>query len=137
MKRILSETHTPLIKDIDGRLVDVSDVEKLLFSAIKENAPAISRDGNFIKEGYNAQVDYLRNISQNSIGLIGKLEERERTKTGIKTLKVGYNRVFGYYIEVSNAFKDDAAARLYPQTDDCHGRKICYGRTEKSSKKRF
>ena len=84
----------------------MSDVEKLLFSAIKENAPAISRDGNFIKEGYNAQVDYLRNISQNSIGLIGKLEERERTKTGIKTLKVGYNRVFGYYIEVSNAFKD-------------------------------
>lgn len=106
LKRILSETHTPLIKDIDGRLVDVSDVEKLLFSAIKENAPAISRDGNFIKEGYNAQVDYLRNISQNSIGLIGKLEEREKTKTGIKTLKVGYNRVFGYYIEVSNAFKD-------------------------------
>lgn len=106
LKRILSETHTSLIKDIDGRLVDVSDVEKLLFSAIKENAPAISRDGNFIKEGYNAQVDYLRNISQNSIGLIGKLEERERTKTGIKTLKVGYNRVFGYYIEVSNAFKD-------------------------------
>lgn len=99
LKNILSEVHSALIKDIDSRLRDVSDAEQLLFSAIKDNAPAVSRDGNFIKEGYNPQVDYLRNISQNSIELIGKLEERERNKTGIKTLKVGYNRVFGYYIE--------------------------------------
>lgn len=101
-----------------------------------ENAPAISRDGNFIKEGYNAQVDYLRNISQNSIGLIGKLEERERTKTGIKTLKVGYNRVFGYYIEVSNAFKDVLPQGYIRKQTIATGERFV---TEelKSSKKRF
>ncbi len=71
LKNILSEVHSALIKDIDSRLRDVSDAEQLLFSAIKDNAPAVSRDGNFIKEGYNPQVDYLRNISQNRIELIG------------------------------------------------------------------
>lgn len=106
LKECLSDTSSSLLKDIKSRILDVADVEKLLYESIKENAPMITRDGNFIKEGFNQQIDYLRNISKNSIDLIGKLEERERIKTGIKTLKVGYNRVFGYYIEVSNSFKD-------------------------------
>ena len=84
----------------------MQDIADLLDSAIAPEAPATTKDGGFIRAGFNADLDELRNINQNAKQIIKDIEVREREKTGIKTLKTGYNRVFGYYIEVSNSFKD-------------------------------
>ncbi|MDD4076906.1 MAG: DNA mismatch repair protein MutS, partial [Bacilli bacterium] len=73
----------------------------LIDKSISEDAPYLIRDGNVIKDGYNKELDELRTIQDNSKDYLLSLEKREREKTGIKNLKVGYNRVFGYYIEVS------------------------------------
>ena len=64
------------------------------------------REGGFIRKGYNAEVDRLHEILSGGKGLLADIETREKEKTGIRTLKIGYNKVFGYYIEVSNSFKD-------------------------------
>ncbi len=106
IKGALSLAKSNKLVNINLGLIDLNDIENLLFSAIIENAPTISRDGGFIKKGYNAEFDTLVDISQNSKSLIAKLETKERELTGIKTLKVGYNRVFGYYFEVSNSYKN-------------------------------
>ena len=71
-----------------------------------ENAPVVTKDGGFIKDGFDPELDRLRGIRENAASVIKKMEETEREKTGIKNLKIGYNRVFGYYIEVTNSFKE-------------------------------
>ncbi len=73
----------------------------LLDKSINENAPILLKEGNLIKDGYNSEVDELRNIRKNGKDFISKFESDERERTGISTLKVGYNKVFGYYIEIS------------------------------------
>ena len=80
----------------------LSDVCELINASIVEDPPFSVREGGFIREGYHPDVDHLAEIEKNSRGWIQKIEETERQATGIKTLKIGYNRVFGYYIEVSN-----------------------------------
>ncbi len=101
----LSGFHAGLLHDVCEDLVDPKEICSLLDRAIKEDAGML-RDGDYIREGYNGELDELRNIKKNSTQLLAELETRERESTGIRTLKVGYNRVFGYYIEVSNSFKD-------------------------------
>lgn len=81
---------------------------ELLFNAIIDNPPVVIRDGGVIKEGYDAELDELRNISENAGQFLIDLETQEREKTGLSTLKVGYNRVHGYYIEISKAQSDQA-----------------------------
>jgi len=110
IKSLLNECSSPLLKKLKERLADVTAVEKMIFSAIVENAPLTVKDGGYIKKGYNAQLDKLTAISQNSKSMIAALEEKERVRTGIKTLKVGYNKVFGYYFEVTNSYKHLAPA---------------------------
>ena len=102
----LSGFNSRIIQSIDNGLPDVSDLAKLLSCAIVEAPPALMKDGGYIREGFHAELDELRSISKNSIAILQKMEEDERERTGIKTLKIGNNRVFGYYIEVSNSFKD-------------------------------
>ncbi len=99
---IQSEFVENILKNLD----DFSETVKLLSNAIDEDASAQTKDGGYIKKGYNAELDELRNYSQNSRECIAKIENSEREKTGIKTLKISYNRVFGYYIEITNSFKD-------------------------------
>ena len=82
----------------------LSDIYQLIESAIVDEPPFSVREGGFIRAGYHADVDHLREIETNSRGWIEKIEEAEREATGIKTLKVGFNRVFGYYIEVSKSY---------------------------------
>ncbi len=94
---------SPLFQWIMGSLHDVSPLFKMLDRAIREDCPVTLRDGGVIKEGYNAELDELFSIQRNARGLLAELERVERERTGISTLKVGYNRVFGYYIEVSKA----------------------------------
>ena len=95
-----------ILNDINAGLLDLSDLSSLLFAAIVDAPPALMKDGGYIREGFNEELDELRNIGKTGKTLLDELEAREKDKTGIKTLKVGYNRVFGYYIEVSNSFKD-------------------------------
>ncbi len=95
-----------IIKDIEKKLVDMKTLADLLTAAIDENASTIMKDGGYIRAGFNAELDELRSIRKSGTTLLNDLELREKERTGIKTLKVGYNRVFGYYIEVSNSFKD-------------------------------
>ena len=79
------------------------EVTDLLEQAIVENPPLSLKEGNIIRDGYNDQLDQYRDASRNGKTWIAQLEREEREKTGIKSLKVGYNRVFGYYIEVTRA----------------------------------
>ena len=97
-----------ILRDIDEKMLDLKDVADLLSAAIYEDTPALMREGGYIKKGFNAELDELRSIGENGRSLIFGIEQRERERTGIKNLKVGYNRVFGYYIEISNSFKDKA-----------------------------
>ena len=103
----LSGFTSPVVKDIASELIDLSSVAELIDSAIEsENTPTALKDGGYIKKGYNRQLDELRDIKKNGSAIIQRMESRERDTTGIRTLKISYNRVFGYYIEVSKSFKD-------------------------------
>ena len=108
LKFQLSGFSSQIIRDIDKDLVDVQDIADLLSAAIDPDASSVMKDGGYIREGFNAELDELRSYNQNAQQLIKDVETRERERTGIKTLKTGYNRVFGYYIEITNSFKDQA-----------------------------
>ena len=88
---------------IEERLQDISDYADLIEKTIDENPPILIKDGGVIKAGVNNTLDYLRDLMTNGEAWLKNFEEREKEKTGITTLKVGYNRVFGYYIEVTNS----------------------------------
>ncbi len=106
LKFQLSGFTSQIIQDLDDDLLDMSELAKLLDAAIKEDAPANMKDGGYIRDGFFAELDELRTIKKDAEQILREIEYNERERTGIKTLKVGFNRVFGYYIEVSNSFKD-------------------------------
>jgi len=106
VKFTLSGFNSKILKDISEGLIDLSAVANLLDSAIDDTPPTSAKEFRYIKKGYNARLDELRNIVENGSGLIGQMEVREREKTGIKNLRIGYNRVFGYYIEVTKSMID-------------------------------
>jgi len=106
IKGVAARLKAKIFANVANGIADLSQIEQLLFSAIDENCPPTTKDGGYIKFGYNAELDELITISTNGKQLIADLEEYERQRTGIRTLKLGYNRVFGYYFEVSNSFKD-------------------------------
>ena len=106
----LSGFSSAILKDIDADILDMKELAELLTSAIDEEASALMKDGGYIREGFNKELDELRNIKETNEKIIKEIEVRERERTGIKTLKTGFNRVFGYYIEVSNSFKDKVPA---------------------------
>ena len=96
--------------ELAGSLDELEDVYQLLCQAIVDDPPFSVREGGFIRDGYDAEVDRLRSILSGGKGVIAEVEAREREKTGIKSLKVGYNKVFGYYIEVSRSYYDQVPA---------------------------
>lgn len=102
----LTGFSSKILTDIDGNLLDMKILADLLMSAITDNPPALMKDGGYIREGFNKELDELRMIGCNGKELILQIEAREKERTGIKNLKVGYNRVFGYFIEISNSFRD-------------------------------
>ena len=105
LKMHLAGFDSVLLKEISNDLIDTRSLCDLLNRAIAPEATT-RKEGNYIREGYNAQLDELRNVKNNSTTSVAELETREREKTGIRNLKVGYNRVFGYYIEVTNSLLD-------------------------------
>ncbi|AVK60751.1 DNA mismatch repair protein MutS [Lactobacillus sp. CBA3605] len=103
LRYILSELDATVFKDEVSRLDPVEDVADLIEQAIVEEAPLSVTDGGVIKDGYDPQLDKYRDAMNNGKKWIAELEAQERAATGIKTLKIGFNRVFGYYIEVTKA----------------------------------
>ena len=103
IKETLRDVTSDILKACRDGLGDFSDEAKLIGEAISENASLSVRDGGIINGGYNEELDKLRRMSIDNKAVLQGIEERERTKTGIRALKVGYNRVFGYYIEVRHS----------------------------------
>ena len=104
----LSGFTSAILTQINEDLPELKELTDMLMAAIDPDAPALIKDGGYIRDGFNAELDELRSIKENGKQYMQELEAREKERTGIKTLKVGYNRVFGYYIEISNSFKDKA-----------------------------
>ena len=110
LKADLATVDVPLVRDLVGSLPDVTDLAELLATALIETPPATIREGGVLADGYDEDLDELRNLTSNAAAFLADLEERERERTGIQTLKVGYNRVHGYYIETSKAATGDIPA---------------------------
>ena len=106
LKFQLTGFTSEILGDVNAGLLDMSELADLLAAAIKEEAPANMKDGGYIRDGFFAELDELRTIKKDAEQILREIEYNERERTGIKTLKVGFNRVFGYYIEVSNSFKE-------------------------------
>ncbi|MBQ7161201.1 MAG: DNA mismatch repair protein MutS [Clostridia bacterium] len=108
IRRLLSAAKSDELSGIYNSLDELGDVRDLINSAIVDEPPFSVREGGFIRRGYNAEVDRLFTIVNDGSSYVRDIEERERARTGIPKLKVGYNRVFGYYIEISKSFADRA-----------------------------
>ena len=103
IKELLKYANSDLLKEYYENLDELDDVRRLLDSSIKEEPSLSIKEGNIIKDGYNAEVDELRQSKLHGKEWIAALENQEREFTGIKSLKVGYNKVFGYYIEITKS----------------------------------
>jgi len=108
--RTLQHELSPLLGDLVDRIGDHAETVGLLTRAIVEQPPVLLRDGGVIADGYDAELDELRRLSTHADQYLVELEEREKAASGIGTLKVGYNRVHGYYIEISKGQSDKAPA---------------------------
>jgi len=108
LQKLLKHLSAKRIADLAKQISEHPDTVNLLQSAIKENPPVVIRDGGVIAEGYDDELDELRNLSKNADQFLIDLEAREKARTGISTLKVSYNRVHGFYIEISRAQSDKA-----------------------------
>ncbi len=106
IKALLGNFSCKLLSDINGRLHDLKEISDLVESAIVDEPPVTAKEGGVIKDGFNEELDRLRNIIKNGKSVIDEIEQREKERTGIKNLKLGYNRVFGYYIEVTRSYYD-------------------------------
>ena len=106
IKMALSVFTTPLLADTVRKISDFKDIATLLEHSIRPDSPATMRDGGYIKKGYNSELDKLSSASTDGRLWLAQLESKEREMTGIKTLKVGFNQIHGYYIEVSKGQKD-------------------------------
>ena len=108
IKEILKTSNFPsaYLQSVTDKFDDLADLYQIIDSAVCENPPLSAKDGFIIKDGYSADVDEYRRLLSDAKSIIAELETSEKQKTGIKNLKVGYNKVFGYYIEVSNSNKD-------------------------------
>lgn len=104
---IMERFQAPLLKSFSDNFDTMGELADLLERAIKEeDTPMVIKDGGIIKTGFNAEVDEYRRLAEHGKDAVRDIETREKERTGIKTLRTGYNRVFGYYIEVSQSFRD-------------------------------
>jgi len=106
LQNLIAEMPSELVTKLSKEMGSYPELLELLEKAVIDNPPVIIRDGGVIAEGYNQELDQWRNLAQGATDYLEKLEIREREATGISTLKVGYNRVHGYYIETSRAHSD-------------------------------
>ena len=111
LKALVSGLKCDVLDEIARKVDTMPSLAELLNSAIVDTPPYSVREGGMIREGFNGDVDYYRSIMENGSSIMESIEEREKNDTGIRTLKVGYNKVFGYYIEVSKSFTSSVPER--------------------------
>src|SRR5687768_11366582 len=103
IRAVLTEVQAPLLRSLIAELDDLADVRDLIERALIDEPGAFARDGGFTRDGIDPELDDLKTISRSGRQVIAEMEDRERARTGINSLKVRFNRVFGYYIEISKA----------------------------------
>ncbi len=106
LRVLLSGTQSALLQELYNQIDPLEDMCDLIAQSIDDDPPFSVREGDMIRPGYNEELDELRDIMNNGKGVMARIEAEEKEKYGIKTLKVGYNRVFGYYIEISRLYSD-------------------------------
>ena len=106
VKANISQCRSALLTEIRTSIDTLDDISSLINTAIVDEPPFTVREGGMVRDGFNAELDELRAIVNDGKGFLANIQQREQDRTGIKKLKIGYNRVFGYYIEVSNSFKE-------------------------------
>ncbi len=111
VKSLLGYANTPMLKEICENIFTLDAIADKLIRAISEKAPLVTKDGGYIREGYDVELDELRNSDLLGKQWLANLENTEKEATGIKNLKVGYNKIFGYYIEVSKTNVDKVPYR--------------------------
>ena len=104
LKKVLGAFDSKLLVKLDSKISTLEAVSNLIENALVDEPPVNVKDGGVIKEGFNEELDSLRNIISGGKDIIEDIAEKERTRTGIKNLKIGFNRVFGYYIEVTKSY---------------------------------
>jgi DNA mismatch repair protein MutS len=102
-RQLLSDLQAPLVRSLSAELDDLPELRDALERTLLDEPPALARDGGVIRDGVDAELDDLRHISRSGKQVIAEMEDAERTRTGIASLKIRFNRVFGYYIEISKA----------------------------------
>ena len=108
LKNELSKYPIQEIESINNKIQAFDELYSLLEISIEDNPPVTIRDGGIIKKGYNQELDELKNLKNNAFEFLSKFEQQEKDKTGINNLKIGYNKVHGYYIEFSKAYANKA-----------------------------
>ncbi len=106
IKTVLKELDAKLLSEIDEQIDELSDLYTLIRSSICDDPPILIREGGIIRDGFNEDIDHLREAKSNGKTWLARLEEEDRERTGIKNLRIKYNKVFGYYFEVTNSFKN-------------------------------
>lgn len=110
VRLVLQDAQAPLLRSLVAELDDVAEVRELVGRTLVPEPPAVTREGGFTRDGFDPELDALRTISRSGRQVIAEMEARERARTGITSLKVRFNRVFGYYIEISKANLHNAPA---------------------------
>ena len=105
IKQVLGNTTSNYLKELYINIDELKDIYELIEKSIEDDPPMNTKDGGYIKLGYNAEIDKLKSATTDGKSWLMKLEAEEKEKTGIKSLKIGFNKVFGYYIEVTNTYK--------------------------------
>ncbi len=106
LKTLLEELNSPLLGEIQADLDGLEDLYELIDRSIQEEPPVSIREGNMIKDGYHKEVDKFRTAKTEGKSWLAEIESKERERTGIKNLKIKFNKVFGYYLEVTNSYKN-------------------------------
>ena len=113
IKAVLSSVHNPLLHHIEKHLESLPEMTHSILKALTDDPPIRISDGNVIREGYHAELDELRGVSRDSKTWLAQYQNQLREETGIKTIKVGFNRMFGYYIEVSKGQSDKMPSTFF------------------------
>ncbi len=111
IKTLLKGADSTMLKGIFSSLDSMKDINSVLVSALDRQMPSVTKNGGYIKAGYDQKLDEMRDINSSARIWLNNLELNEKEATGIKTLKIGFNRIFGYYIEVSKSFADKVPYR--------------------------
>ena len=106
IRQVLQDVNSEYLKEIYDNIDELQDMHELIEKSIVDDPPMTTKDGGYIKIGYDENIDTLKHATTDGKSWLMKLEADEKEKTGIKSLKVGFNKVFGYYIEVTNLYKD-------------------------------